>query len=114
MRTLFDDLSDLALIELFSYLSCADVLYGLTYLNHRLTALIAERASFRHVNLSSIRRRQFNTILCRLAVHDIETLVIDCAVSPLQLLTWPYLPRLTTLRLTGVRNFTDVAIFVAS
>ena len=37
--TCLDDLPDLVLIELLSYLSLIDVLWGLTHLKHRLTTL---------------------------------------------------------------------------
>lgn len=44
--TSFDDLPDLVLIELFSYLSSFDVLWGFTQLNTRLTLLLIERGFF--------------------------------------------------------------------
>jgi hypothetical protein len=75
--TLFDDLPDLVLIELFSYLASFDVLWGFTHLNQRLTMLIAERGFLRHVNLSPARRHQFDTILEVLRLTDIKSLAID-------------------------------------
>jgi hypothetical protein len=110
--TFFDDLPDLVLIELFSYLSSIDVLWIFGHLNSRLTALVGERGFFRHVNLSPARRRQFDTLLRLLPVDKIETVVIDSNASPLQLSRWPYLPRLTRLRLKGFREFDSVITFV--
>jgi hypothetical protein len=108
MISLFDDLSDLSLIEIFSYLSCIDALWSFSNLNSRLTTLLRERGFYRHVNLSSTRRNQFETILSILRLNEIQSLVIDRCASPLQLRRWPHL---TTLRLQGVRNFRDVFKF---
>ncbi|CAF1604988.1 unnamed protein product [Didymodactylos carnosus] len=83
--TCFDNLPDLVLIELFSYLSSTDVLWGFTRLKDRLTMLITERGFFYHINLSFARRRQFNTILRFLSLNDIQSLVIDSDASSLQL-----------------------------
>ena len=110
--TCFDDLPDLVLIELFSYLSSTDVLWGLTRLNNRLTTLITERGFFHHVNLSVARYDQFNRIIRFLPLNDIQTLVINHNASPLQLTCWPYLPRLTKLCIIGVYNYNDPLIFI--
>ena len=110
--TCFDDLPDLVLIELLSYLSSIDVLWGLTHLNHRLTMLINERGFFHHINLSSARYHQFQTILGFLPLNDIQSLVIDTHASPLQLPRWPYLPRLTALRVIGVFNYDELLLFI--
>ena len=112
MKTTLDDLPDLALIELFSYLSSVDILCAFTCLNDRLTALLAERDFFRYVDLSPVRYRQFDILLRLLPLNDIETLAIDSNASPLQLFRWPYLPRLMRLRLTGVREYNNILIFV--
>ena len=96
--TCFDDLPDLALIEVLSYLSSIDVLWGLTHLNHRLTMLINERGFFHHINLSSARYDQFERIVRYLRLNEIRSLLIDTHASPLQIPRWPYLPCLTTLR----------------
>jgi hypothetical protein len=112
MIVVFDDLADLVLIEIVSYLSCTDVLCAFTCLNDRLTRLLVERGFFRHINLSSTSYSQFNQLLRVLSLNDIETLVIDRNASPLQLLRWPYLPRLTKLRLRGVREYNNVLIFI--
>ncbi|CAF3339020.1 unnamed protein product [Rotaria sp. Silwood2] len=111
MMSSFDDLPDLTLLEIFSYLSCADALWSFSNLNSRLTTLLKERGFYHHLNLSSTRRKQFETILSILQLNEIESLVIDRYASPLQLRRWPYLPNLTTLRLQGVRNFRDVFKF---
>ena len=110
--TCFDDLPDLVLIELFSYLSSIDILWGFTHLNHRLTMLITERGFFYHINLSLARYHQFNTILRFLPLNDIQSLAIDSDASPLQLTHWPYLPRLRTLRIIGVYNHDDLLLFL--
>ncbi len=110
--TCFNDLSDLVLIELFSYLSSFDILWGFTHLNHRLTSLITERRFFCHINLSLARPHQFNTILRFLPLNDIQSLAIDSDASPLQLTRWPYLPRLRTLRIVGAYNYDDLFLFV--
>ncbi|CAF4055709.1 unnamed protein product [Rotaria sordida] len=108
MITLFDDLSDLALIEIFSYLSCADALWSFSNLNSRLITLLTERGFYRHVNLSSTGKKRFAAIFSILRLNEIQSLVIDRCTSPLQLRRWPHLPHLTTLRLQGVRNFREV------
>ncbi len=110
--TFFDGLPDLVLIEVFCYLHSFDVLWGFTRLNHRLTALIVEQGFFRHVNLSQARRHQFDTVLEVLRLTNIESLAIDSDASHLQLLQWPHLPHLTSLRLQGVRDHDDVLKFV--
>jgi hypothetical protein len=110
--TCFDDLPDLVLIELFSYLSSIDILWGFTHLNHYLTKLIIERGFFSHINLSLARYDQFNTILRFLPLNDIQSLSIDSDASPLQLICWPYLPRLRTLRIISVNNYDDLLLFL--
>lgn len=112
MITTFDNLPDLVLIEIFSYLSCADVLSAFTCLNGRITELLAERGFFRHVDLSSLFRVQFDQLLRVLPLDDIETVTIDRHASPLQLRRWPYLPRLRRLHLKGVREYDSVLRFV--
>jgi hypothetical protein len=111
MITLFDNLADLSLIEVFSYLSCVDVIYSFSNLNTRLTGLLIEQGFYRHVNLSSTRYHQFESILSLFQLNEIESLVIDCYASPLQLKSWPYLPYLRTLRVKGVRDCVDVFNF---
>ena len=110
--TCFNDLSDLVLIELLSYLSSFDILWGLTRLNQRLTMLIIERGFFHHINLSSARYEQFKTIVDFLPLNEIESIVIDTDASPLQLTHWPYLPRLRTLRIVGPYDLDDLLIFL--
>ncbi|CAF3213322.1 unnamed protein product [Rotaria socialis] len=109
--TRFGDLSDLVLIELFSYLSSIDILWGFTHLNYRLTTLITERGFFYHINLSFARYRQFNTILRFLPLNDILSISIDNDASPLQLTCWPYMPRLRTLRIISVYDYDDLLPF---
>ena len=92
MITLFDNLPDLSLIEIFSYLSCIEGIYSFSNLNTRLTGLLIERGFYRHVNLSSTRYHQFQSILCLLRLNEIQSVVIDCYASPFQLQSWPYLP----------------------
>ena len=110
--TRFDNLPELVLIELFSYLSSMDVLRGWTRLNHRLTMLISERGFFHHVNLSSARYHHFQTILCFLPLNDIQSLAIDGDASPLQLTHWPYMPRLRTLRIIGAYDHDHLLLFL--
>ena len=73
--TCFDDLPDLVFIELLSYLSSIDVLWGLTQLNNRFTMLINERGYFHHINLSSARYDQFERILRFLPLNEIRSLI---------------------------------------
>jgi hypothetical protein len=108
----FDDLPDLFFIELFNYLSPIDILWSFINLNNRIQAIISERGFFRHINLSSARLSKFDTLLTLLLLNRIETLVIDIEASPLQLSRYPYLPRLTTLRLYGLRDFEDAYSFI--
>jgi hypothetical protein len=112
LSTRFDDLADLILIEIFSYLSSFDILWGFTYLNQRITSLLVERKYFRCVDLSSAHYFQFNKIIQVIQLNEIESLSIDINASPLQLYCWPYLPRLSTLRLKGVREYNDVITFL--
>jgi hypothetical protein len=109
---MFDNLADLVLIEVLSYLSSADALWALSSINDRWTRLLAERGFFRQVNLSATYSRQFDQLLQILSLNSIETLIIDRTASPLQLLRWPYLPRLTKLHLRGVREHDSVLLFV--
>ncbi|CAF4541273.1 unnamed protein product, partial [Rotaria socialis] len=73
------------LIELCAYLPSYDIIWGLTWLNHRLTMIISERGFLYHVNISLARYRQFNTILQFLPLNYIQSLAIDSDASPLQL-----------------------------
>jgi len=73
------------IIELPSYLSPADILWGLTRLNHRLTMFITKRDFFHHVNLSLARYHQFNIFLRFLPLNHIQSLSIDGDASSLQL-----------------------------
>ena len=111
MITVFDQLAELALLEIMSYLSCADALSAFTSLNDRYTRLLAERGHFRHVNLSITYAEQFHQLLQILPLDMIETLIIDRTASPLQLRSWPYLPRLSKLYLRGVREYDSILIF---
>jgi hypothetical protein len=110
--TCFDDLPDLVLIELFSYLSSLDILWGFTDLNHRLTLLIIERNYFAYINLSLAGCDQFNRIFRFLPLNNIQSLVIDSNASPFQLTRWPYLPRLKILRIIGTYNYDDLLLFL--
>jgi hypothetical protein len=110
--TCFEDLPDLVLIELFSYLSSVNIQWGFTHLNCRLTMLITERGFFSHINLSTARYHQFNTILHFLPLNDIQSVAIDSDASPLQLTHWPYLPRLRTLRIIGTYNYDDLLLYI--
>jgi hypothetical protein len=111
MVSCFNDLADLSLIEIFSYLSCVDAVLTFSSLNTRLTALLIEVGFYRHVNLSSTRYDQFQSILSLFQLNQIESLVIDCYASPLQLKNWPYLSHLRTLIVKGVRELIDVFEF---
>lgn len=110
--TCFDHLPDLVLIELFTYLSSTDILWGLSLLNHRLKMLIIERGFFYHINLSLTRYHQFNAIRRFLPLNDIQSLAVDGDASPLQLTRWSYLPRLRTLRIIGSYNHDDLLLFL--
>jgi hypothetical protein len=110
-NTAFDDLADLALIEILSYLSSTGALCAFTCLTDRWTHLLAERGFFRQVNLSATYSQQFDQLLQILPLDSIETLVIDRTGSPLQLIRWLYLPRLTKLHLRGVREYDSVLFF---
>lgn len=110
--TCFGDLPDLVLIELFSYLSSLDTLWGFTDLNHRLTLLIIERNYFSHISLSLASCDQFNRIFRFLPLNNIQSLVIDGNASPLQLTRWPYLPRLKVLRIVGTYNYDYLLLFL--
>ncbi|CAF2725237.1 unnamed protein product [Rotaria sp. Silwood2] len=111
MITLFNDLADLSIIEIYSYLSSVDTLWSFNNLNSRITRLLIERNIYRHVNLSSSRYKRFVRYLSLLRYNDIESLVIDCYASPLQLTCFPYLPNLRILKIKGVREFIDVFNF---
>ena len=110
--TQFDDLPDLVIIDLFTYLTSIDVLWAFGNLNDRLRKLVDERGFFRHINLSSARLSKFDTLLTLIPLNQIESLVIDIGASTLQLSHWPHLPSLTTLRLYGLRDFEDATNFV--
>ena len=112
MITVFDELADLAFIEIMSYLSSADALRAFTSLNDRWAGLLAERGYFHQVNLSMTYSQDFHQLLQILPLNMIKMLVIDRRASPLQLLRWPYLPRLTKLYLQGVRDYDSIFIFV--
>jgi hypothetical protein len=71
---MFDDLADLVLIEMLSYLSSTDTLCAFTSLKDRWTRLLAERGFFRQVNLSPTYSRQFYQLLLILPLDNIETL----------------------------------------
>ena len=110
--SVFDDLPDLALIELFTYLSSFDALWSFSRINYRLTILLAERGFLRRLNLSPARFGQFNILFDLFTLKDIQSLAIDCDGSPLQLIRWPRLPQLRTLRIKGVCNVGDLKIFL--
>jgi hypothetical protein len=112
LLTTFNDLPDLVLIEIFSYLSSFDILWGLNHFNQRITLLLLERKYFRCIDLSSAHQFQFNKIIQLIPLNEIQFLTIDINGSPLQLSHWPYLPRLSRLRLKGVRDYNDVIIFL--
>ncbi len=83
--TQFDDLPDLVIIDLFTYLTSIDVLWAFANLNDRLRKLIDERGFFRDINFSSARLSKFDTLLTLLPLNRIEILVIDIGASTLQL-----------------------------
>ncbi|CAF0831231.1 unnamed protein product [Rotaria sordida] len=99
MVAFFDDLPDLTMLEILSYLSCADALWTFSTLNNRLTMLLLERGVNRHVNLSSTQYYQFQKLLPLLRLNEIDSLIIDCYASALQLTKWPYLPHLKKLQI---------------
>jgi hypothetical protein len=109
---MFNELPDLVLIELFSYLSSLDTLWGFTHLNQRLTCLIREQHFFSRINLSLAHHDQFNSIFHTLPLNDIQSLAIDSDASPLQLTRWPYLPRLKTLRIIAPYDYDHLLLFL--
>jgi hypothetical protein len=111
MLTSFDDLADLSLLEIFSYLSCENALWSFSNLNTGITTLLIEGGFYRHVNLSSTRYHRFKIFLSLLELNEIQSLVVDCYASSLQLRCWPYLPYLRVLRVKGVRDFAHVFNF---
>lgn len=108
----FNELPDLFFIELFTYLSSLDVLWSFSDLTPRLQRLVRERGFFRYINLSSAHLFQFDTLLARLPIHEIETVVVNVEASPLQLGRFCHLPHLTTLRVYGLRDFDDARTFI--
>ncbi|CAF2835867.1 unnamed protein product [Rotaria sp. Silwood2] len=82
------------------------------FFNIRLAKLLTERGFYFHVNLSSTRYHLFKTFSSVLRFNEIQSLIIDCYSSPLQLKCWPYLPHLRILKVKGVRDFADVYKFV--
>ena len=111
MITLFDNLPDLVLIEVLCYLSCVDGIYSFNYPNTRLTALLIERGFYSHINLSSTRYHQFQSILSLFRINEIQSLVIDCYGAPFQLKNWPHLPDLRILIVKGIRDWIDLFNF---
>ncbi|CAF4275667.1 unnamed protein product, partial [Adineta steineri] len=101
--TCFDELPDLFFIELFHYLSSADILWSFINLNNRIQQIVSERGVFRHINLSSLCLYKFDTLLTLLPLSQVQILVINIEASSLQLSRFSYLPHLTTLRLYGLR-----------
>jgi hypothetical protein len=108
----FDNLPDLIFIELLTYLSSFDVLWSFSHLNHRIDTLINERGFFRQINLTTARAFQFSTLLSRLPLDQIQTLIVHTEASTLQLCRYPHLPHLSTLRLYGIRDVEDVITFI--
>ena len=112
LTTRFNDLPDLVIIDLFSYLSSVDVLWAFATLNYQFRKLVCERSYFCHMNLSSARLSKFDALLALLPLNQLQTLVIDIGASSFQLTRWPHLPSLTTLRLYGLRDFEDATTFI--
>ena len=83
--TQFDDLPTLVIIDLFSYFASIDALRAFVNLNSRLQKLIHERGYFRHIKFSSAHLSKFNTLLTRLPLNQIESLIVDIGASALQL-----------------------------
>ncbi|CAF1028777.1 unnamed protein product [Adineta steineri] len=108
----FDELPDLFFIELFHYLSSADILWSFINLNNRIQQIISERGFFRHINLSSLGFYKFDTLLTLLPLSQVQILVINIEASSLQLSRFSYLPHLTTLRLYGLRDLKDAFNFI--
>ncbi|CAF0955603.1 unnamed protein product [Adineta steineri] len=110
--TCFDELPDLFFIELFHYLSSADILWSFINLNNRIQQIISERGFFCHINLSSLCLYKFDTVLTLLPLSQVQILVINIEASSLQLSRFSYLPHLTTLRLYGLRDLKDAFNFI--
>ena len=85
LNTCFDDLPDLLLIELFSYLSSIDVLWAFLNLNDCIQGILDERGFFRHINWSAARRSKFEILLSLVPLDQIQSLIIDVEASTLQL-----------------------------
>ncbi len=111
-------LPDLVLLEVFSYLSCEDVLYAFGNLHDfRLSDLLTERGAFRHICLSSqLSRHQYQVLskgiwrcdlvrsfVCKEMFSDFINYLTPCQIFP----------SLTELRVFFLRCVTDdVAKFV--
>ena len=109
--SVLEELPDLALLELFSYLSSFDAGWLFARMNQRFHALVQER-SFRCINWSPARSNQFDLLLNLLPLENVHSLAIDQEASQLQLLRWPRLPRLKALRIKGVWNSEHLQIFL--
>ncbi|CAF1606524.1 unnamed protein product [Adineta ricciae] len=80
-------------------------------MNAHLTALLVERHFYSHVNLSFVRYHKFQSTSSFFRLNEIESLIIDCYASPLQLKQRPHLQYLKTLIVKGVRQWIDVFNF---
>ena len=110
--TVLEELPDLALLELLSYLSSFDAAWLFARMNHRFHALMQEKVVFvvstGHLNASD----QFNILLNLVPLDNVHSLIIDQEASPLQLLRWPRLPRLKAFRIKGVCNMEHLQMFL--
>lgn len=111
--TRFTALPDLAVLEIFSYLSCEDVLYAFARLhNERLFRLIIERGAFQQICLSSQMDRQkyydlargvwrfdlIRSLVCREVFSDVIVQFSPC----------PHFTSLTDLRLLAIGRVGDI------
>jgi hypothetical protein len=97
----FDDLPELVLLEVLSYLSCEDALDAFACVNALLNRLLGERGAFYHIHLSSsLSRRQWIAFYNMWPRYLIQSLTVRDVFTNLlsTLIPWSF-PSLTQLRL---------------
>ena len=104
----FSSLPDIVLLEIFTYLSCEDLLYAFVNLQeHYLINLLTEHGAFRHIRLSSqLPRRQYLVLSKGIWRYNLvrslvcEEMFSDCIrfSAPCQIF-----PCLTELRMLSLR-----------
>jgi hypothetical protein len=116
--TYFSSLSDIPLLEIFSYLSCEDALYAFADLHdHHLVDLLRERGAYYHICLSpQLSVEQYVCLRFDIWHYDlVRSLVCKEMFSDYISLVTPYplFPSLTDLQLHFLRSpLEGVAQFV--